>query len=83
MLHGWRRKDGAVYYADRRSHRSHVPYTDEHSGTAARLSDVVVHSFELTGGCRIPVPVLRAFASSGRADWDLPTSMKGSVNRNG
>ena len=71
FLPGWMREDGTVYYSRERDHRTHKPCTDVHSNTESTMEHVVLHGFDLTDGHRLPVPVLRGVALSGRVDWDM------------
>ena len=63
---GWTRGDEPrVYYNDSKIHTDHKPYSDKGS-VGILQNDIIVHSFKLTDGGKIPANVMRVIVNDHR-----------------
>ena len=63
---GWIRKDKSkVYYEDQKKHTDHIPYGDEGS-VGVLQENIVIHSFNLTEGYKLPANILRIIQADHR-----------------
>ena len=62
----WIRKDKSkVYYEDQKKHTDHIPYGDEGS-VGVLQENIVIHSFNLTEGYKLPANILRIIEADHR-----------------
>jgi hypothetical protein len=63
---GWIRKnEPRVYYEDQKKHTDHIPYSDVGS-VGIYQRDIVIHSFKLTDGQKLPANVMRVILADHR-----------------
>ena len=63
---GWIRKnEPRVYYEDQKKHTDHIPYSDVGS-VEIYQRDIVIHSFKLTDGQKLPANVMRVILADHR-----------------
>jgi len=70
----WRPKQQTAYIQPKKAHRSHVPYTNEHTGNKIHIKDVADIGFELKANFRVPTLTLERASEHPSFRWKMDKS---------